>query len=448
MPNCCPMAERALATPSMRSRTSAVATGGPVGWQSRPTVGRGIARQPVGLPRRRGLSPESGRCPGARQHRDDLGVVVGADAGDSACRSRHVGSDRRPRRHRGDSGGDEDGASAARATRWRGEGRSLPARRARAAWRAARGDRVTDTRFPRHVTVVEVGPRDGLQNEAAILPSATKIAFIEALADAGLPVVEMTAFVSPKWVPQMADAVDVARAVARRAGTRYSGARAQPHRTRRAPSTRALTRSQSSLRRPRRSAAGTSIRAIEESLAAYADVAARRATRRHARPRLSVDGVRLPVRRRGPGRARRRRRGTAARDGMRRSGRQRHDRRGDPRPGASTSSRPLPGACRGRGSRCTFTTRAAPRSPTSTRRSSRGIAIFDSSAGGLGGCPYAPGAAGNLSTEDLIYLLDGLGIETGVSIDGVVKASSLIAPHIGHPLPSRYYQAARATASP
>jgi hydroxymethylglutaryl-CoA lyase len=77
----------------------------------------------------------------------------------------------------------------------------------------------------------------------------------------------------------------------------------------------------------------------------------------------------------------------------------------------------------------------------------RGIAVFDSSAGGLGGCPYAPGAAGNLSTEDLIYLLNGLGIETGVTLDRVVQASALIAAHIDHPLPSRYYQAARAMAS-
>ena len=76
---------------------------------------------------------------------------------------------------------------------------------------------MTDRVLPRRVTVVEVGPRDGLQNEAAILSSEIKVAFIEALADAGLPVVEMTAFVSPKWVPQMADAADVARAVTRRA---------------------------------------------------------------------------------------------------------------------------------------------------------------------------------------------------------------------------------------
>jgi isopropylmalate/homocitrate/citramalate synthase len=75
-----------------------------------------------------------------------------------------------------------------------------------------------------------------------------------------------------------------------------------------------------------------------------------------------------------------------------------------------------------------------------------GITAFDASAGGLGGCPYAPGAAGNLATEDLLYMLDGLGIETGVSIEGVMEASRAIEPMLGHPLPSRVVQAARAHA--
>ena len=70
-----------------------------------------------------------------------------------------------------------------------------------------------------------------------------------------------------------------------------------------------------------------------------------------------------------------------------------------------------------------------------------GVATFDASAGGLGGCPYAPGATGNLATEDLIYMLDGLGIETGVDLDAVVEASRFIEPRVGHPLPSRYYRA-------
>jgi hydroxymethylglutaryl-CoA lyase len=70
-----------------------------------------------------------------------------------------------------------------------------------------------------------------------------------------------------------------------------------------------------------------------------------------------------------------------------------------------------------------------------------GVATFDASAGGLGGCPYAPGATGNVATEDLVYLLDGLGIETSVSLDAVVDASRFIEARIGHPLPSRYYRA-------
>ena len=73
-----------------------------------------------------------------------------------------------------------------------------------------------------------------------------------------------------------------------------------------------------------------------------------------------------------------------------------------------------------------------------------GVTTFDSAAGGLGGCPYAPGASGNLSTEDLLYMLDGLGIDTGVSLDGVVAASRLLGPAIDHPLPSRYLQTVRA----
>ena len=71
-----------------------------------------------------------------------------------------------------------------------------------------------------------------------------------------------------------------------------------------------------------------------------------------------------------------------------------------------------------------------------------GVMTFDASCGGLGGCPYAPGATGNLATEDLVYMLDGLGIETGVRLDGLLQASRFIEPLVGHQLPSRYYRAA------
>jgi isopropylmalate/homocitrate/citramalate synthase len=73
-----------------------------------------------------------------------------------------------------------------------------------------------------------------------------------------------------------------------------------------------------------------------------------------------------------------------------------------------------------------------------------GVAIVDSSAGGLGGCPYAPGASGNLATEDLLYMLHGMGLETGVDLGAVVRASRGLAPSLGHALPSRYLQAASA----
>jgi hydroxymethylglutaryl-CoA lyase len=76
-----------------------------------------------------------------------------------------------------------------------------------------------------------------------------------------------------------------------------------------------------------------------------------------------------------------------------------------------------------------------------------GITTFDASAGGLGGCPYAPGATGNLATEDLIYMLDGLGIETGVRLDALLEASRFIESRLDHPLPSRYYRAAHARRS-
>ncbi|HEU4520918.1 MAG TPA: hydroxymethylglutaryl-CoA lyase, partial [Thermoanaerobaculia bacterium] len=76
-----------------------------------------------------------------------------------------------------------------------------------------------------------------------------------------------------------------------------------------------------------------------------------------------------------------------------------------------------------------------------------GIATFDASAGGLGGCPYAPGASGNMATEDLVYLLDGMAIETGVDLRKLVAASSVIAPHLDHPLPGRYLQACTRSAA-
>jgi hydroxymethylglutaryl-CoA lyase len=77
-----------------------------------------------------------------------------------------------------------------------------------------------------------------------------------------------------------------------------------------------------------------------------------------------------------------------------------------------------------------------------------GVTTFDASVGGLGGCPYAPGATGNLATEDLVYMLAGLGIETEVHLAALLEASAFIETRVGHALPSRYYRASRAAALP
>ncbi|HEV3140600.1 MAG TPA: hydroxymethylglutaryl-CoA lyase [Vicinamibacterales bacterium] len=292
---------------------------------------------------------------------------------------------------------------------------------------------------PTRVTIVEVGPRDGLQNERAAVSTADKIEFVNRLSAAGLPVIEVSAFVSPKWVPQMADASDVFAGITRRAGTRYT----------------ALVPNLAGLDRAR--AAGVSEiavfaastetfsrnninQSIEASLAGYAGVCAR-ATADGLRVRgyLStafgcpfegaVDPARVAeiaarlidmgvyevavsdtIGIAHPGQVPRVLDAVLARVPAHQLALHFHDTRGTALANVLAA---LP----------------------------YGIATFDASAGGLGGCPYAPGAAGNLATDDLIYMLDGLGIETGVSLDAVSAASAFIESKIDHRLPSRYAQA-------
>jgi hydroxymethylglutaryl-CoA lyase len=296
--------------------------------------------------------------------------------------------------------------------------------------------------LPRHVTVVEVGPRDGLQNEAAIVATADKIAFIDRLSAAGFTAIEIGAFVSPKWVPQMGDAADLFAGIERRAGTRYS----------------ALVPNLAGLERAR--AAGVTDLAIfaaasdtfsrkninqsvDDSLATYA-VVCQRALDLGMRVRAylstafgcpfegAVDPVRVGI--------------IAAK--LMDMGAYEvavSDTIGIAHPGqvpsvvsAVASHLPMDAIAlhfhdtRGTGLANVLTGLDA------------GVTTFDSSAGGLGGCPYAPGATGNLATEDLVYMLDGLGIETGIDLDAVIAASGFIEERIGHPLVSRYYRAARA----
>ena len=290
------------------------------------------------------------------------------------------------------------------------------------------------------VRIYEVGPRDGLQNEAGPIALATKLRYLELLADAGLREIEATSFVAPGAIPQLADADELMAALPRRAGVRYPVL---------VPNVRGLVRAE---------AAGVDAIAVftaasdafttrnirmtvAESLDAFAPVLAR--------------ATELGWWRRGYV-------STAF---------------GCPYSGAVDPARAVEVAVRllalGVDEVCfgdtigvgvppqvrDLTSRAVdagiPLSRTAyhfhdTRGTalanvaaalSVGIRCFDASTGGTGGCPYAPGAAGNLATEDLVYLLDAIGLEHGVSLEAVLVAARFIADALGKPLTTKVGQA-------
>jgi hydroxymethylglutaryl-CoA lyase len=293
------------------------------------------------------------------------------------------------------------------------------------------------------ITVVEVGPRDGLQNEDAAVSTADKIDFVNRLTKANLPVIEVSAFVSPKWVPQMADAAEVFAGIARRAGTRYTAL---------VPNLAGLDRALAArVNEVAVFAASTETfsrkninQSIDESLIVYKQVCDRaRAAGVRVRGYLSTafgcpfEGEVAPER--------------VAEIAARLAGLgvfevAVSDTIGIAHPGqvprvleAVLARVPVDQVALHfhdtRGTALANVLAALP----------YGITTFDASAGGLGGCPYAPGAAGNLATDDLIYMLDGLGLDTGVSLAALSDASAFIATKIDHPLPSRFAQAAAAS---
>jgi hydroxymethylglutaryl-CoA lyase len=294
------------------------------------------------------------------------------------------------------------------------------------------------------VRIVEVGPRDGLQNEPVPITAADKIRFVDLLSAAGAGAIEVTAFVSPRWVPQMADAEGVARGIERREGTTYS----------------ALVPNLTGLLRARAAgleeiaifaaASDTFSRAninqgLVESLDAYRVVAeAALAAGIRVRAYLSTsfgcpyEGAVPPAR------------VVAMTEQLLALGAFEvvlSDTIGIAHPGQvravlETVHSSVPLAKLALHVHDTRGTGLA----NVLMALSLGVTTFDSSAGGLGGCPYAPGAAGNLATEDLLYTLDGLGVRTGIELAGVVAASRFIEGRVGHPLASRVYQAERRAA--
>lgn len=294
--------------------------------------------------------------------------------------------------------------------------------------------------LPQRVTVVEVGPRDGLQAESTAVPTEAKVRFVELLADAGLPVVEATAFVSPKAVPQLADAEAVLVGIRRRPGTRYPVL---------VPNRRGLERAL---------AAGAT--EVSVFTAATETFCQRNTTCSIAE---SLERIREVV-------AGAREAGVLLRGYVSCSYHCPYEGRVPPQRAARVAlalldlgigqvslgdtigwATPAEVVALGEVLLAKVGSEHLAFHGHDTRGTALanvlaclqlGLTTFDVSAGGLGGCPFAPGAAGNLATEDLVYLLDGLGIETRVDLRGVVTASRFIAGFVPHALPGRYYQAA------
>jgi isopropylmalate/homocitrate/citramalate synthase len=293
------------------------------------------------------------------------------------------------------------------------------------------------------VTIVEVGPRDGLQNESARIATADKIEFVRRLSAAGFPVIEVTAFVSPKWVPQMADAGEVFTGIAQRAGTRYTAL---------VPNLAGLERAHAAgVREVAIFAAASETfskrninQSIAESLQTYRAVCARAAELGITVRAYLSTAFGCPFE--GAVDPRRVAEVAAALIALGADQVAVSDTIGIAHPGQVP---PVVGAVAehiplDRIALHFHDTRGTALANVLAALD-LGVATFDASAGGLGGCPYAPGATGNLATEDLIYMLDGLGIETGLSLPALLEASAFIEPLVGHALPSRYYRATRAT---
>jgi isopropylmalate/homocitrate/citramalate synthase len=289
--------------------------------------------------------------------------------------------------------------------------------------------------LPKFVEIVEVGPRDGLQNEPKSLPAAVKVGLIERLADAGCKVIEAGAFVSPKWVPQMADTAEVLAALPRRPGVRYPvlvpnlkgleaalaagvaeiavfGAASETFTQRNINCSIAesLERFRPVCEQAR--AAGLRVRGYVSCVlgcpyegavpvAKVAEVAAALDAMGCAEVSLGdTIGVGTPLKARAMLEA------VAARVPLERLAVHFHDTYGQALANVL--------ACL-----------------------ELGVATVDSAVAGLGGCPYAKGASGNVASEDIVYMLNGLGIETGIDLERLAAAGAYICAELGRPPSSK-----------
>jgi hydroxymethylglutaryl-CoA lyase len=293
--------------------------------------------------------------------------------------------------------------------------------------------------LPRKVRIVEVGPRDGLQNEANRVPAAAKIALIERLADAGLTAIETTAFVSPKWVPQMADNAQVMAGIRKRPGVAYP-------------------------------VLVPNLQGLEAAIAAGAEEIAVFGAASETFSRRNINcSIAESLERFGPVAKAARARGLRVRGYISCAA-------GCPYEGevAPRAVADLAGALRdvgcyeislgdtigvGTPGRLKAMIEAVAKRVPIGRLAGHyhdtygqalaniyaslelGVKTFDSSVAGLGGCPYAKGATGNVATEDVVYMLDGLGIATGVDLEKLFRAGQFICNALGREPASRVARA-------
>jgi len=294
--------------------------------------------------------------------------------------------------------------------------------------------------LPERVTVYEVGPRDGLQNESETLPVAVRAEFVDRLTDAGLPAIEVGSFVSPKAIPQLADTEELYRRIHPASGVRYPAL---------VPNLRGLERALAAgVREIAVFTAATETfnqknvnAGVDESIERFRPVVAR-AKEEKIRVRGYVStAFGCPYE------------GEVAPEAVREVVHKLLDLPVDEISVGDTIGVATPsgvydviealydsGVTRGVLALHFHDTRGTALANVYAGLEC-GVTTFDASAGGLGGCPYAPGASGNLATEDLLYLLEGLGIETGVTLPKLVEASRFIAGKLGRRPPGRYLSA-------
>lgn len=294
-------------------------------------------------------------------------------------------------------------------------------------------------KLPPRVTVYEVGPRDGLQNEARQVPTADKIAFIHALIESGLSRIEITSFVSPKWIPQLADSAEVARGVTRKDGVILSCL--VPNRRGLDAALAAgmrevavfLSASETHNKKNVNKTIAETLRAFEEvvqpardagiAVRAYLSTAFGCPYEGDVDPQRVVDLCR-DLRAMGVYQV-----SVSDTIGV-----------ANPAQVEAVMTRvlaevPLDAVA------VHFHDTQGTALANCVTAMQLGVTTIDSSIGGLGGCPYAPGAAGNLATDDLVAMLHSMGIQTGIDLDKLILASRQAASFVGHDLPSKYLKA-------